>query len=82
MSLMDVFRALHVGSKRAWKPSQSGLLIFTQTILDILENFFTDKNYVFILTSRFTQGCLKNLFSVIRAKQAVRNPLQFKNHLK
>lgn len=81
-NIMDVFRTMHVGLKGAWKPSQTGLLISTQSILDIQEDFFTNKNYVFILTARFTQDCLENLFSVVRAKQAVPNALQFKTHLK
>lgn len=81
-NVIDVFGVMEVGEKRAWKPSQTGLLISTQSILDIQEDFFTNRNYAFILTSRFTQDCLENLFSVIRAKQAVPNALQFKNHLK
>ena len=34
------------------------------------------------MTSRFTQDCLENLFSLVRAKQVVPTALQFKNNLK
>lgn len=77
-SVMDVFRTMHVGPKGAWKPSQSALLISTKSMLDIQEDFLTNKNYVFILTSRFTQDCLENLFSVMRARQAVPNAFNSK----
>ncbi|MBY0580366.1 MAG: hypothetical protein K2P53_01595 [Rickettsiales bacterium] len=34
------------------------------------------------MTSRFTQDCLENLFSLVRAKQVIPTALQFKNNLK
>lgn len=73
---------LKVGSTMAWKPSQTGAMITTKSILDIQQIFFDDKGYSFLLTSRFTQDCLENLFSVLRSKQVIPNAMQVKNHLK
>lgn len=36
----------------------------------------------FVLTSRFTQDCVENLFSQIRIKHVTPNPLQFTQDLK
>ena len=41
-----------------------------------------DKGFKFLLTSRFTQDCLENLFCVLRSKNVVPNALQVKNNLK
>jgi hypothetical protein len=48
----------------------------------IYKRFLEEKGYLFILTSRFTQDCLENLFSTVRSKQLIPNALQFKNNLK
>ena len=38
--------------------------------------------YQFVLTARFTQDCVENLFSVVRLKKATPTPLEFKRTLK
>lgn len=40
------------------------------------------QNYIFLLTSRFTQDCLENLFGNLRSKQIIPNSVQFKDNLK
>lgn len=41
-----------------------------------------ERKYQYVLTARFTQDCLENLFSCIRVKQPTPNALQFKQNLK
>jgi len=40
------------------------------------------KKYKFLLTARFSQDCLENLFSCLRSIQPIPNALQFKTNLK
>lgn len=44
--------------------------------------FLNVKGYTFLLTSRFTQDCVENLFSQIRIRQKKPSALQFKMFLK
>jgi hypothetical protein len=79
---MELFRNMAIGYKKLWKPSQTGVLISTQSMLNVQANLLENKSYKFILTSRFSQNCLENLFSSLRAKQIVPNAVQVKNNLK
>lgn len=79
---IDIFKGLYVGESRMWKPSQTGAIISTTSILEIQNEFLNNKAYTFLLTSRFTQDCLENLFGCVRAKQVIPTALQFKNNLK
>lgn len=79
---MDLFLNMDVGYKRIWKPSQTGVLISTQSMLDLHSYLLEAKNYSFVLTSRFSQDCLENLFCILRSKQVVPNAVQVKNNLK
>lgn len=51
-------------------------------MLYLQDLFLNKKNFRFLLTSRFTQDCLENLFSCMRSIQSIPNALQFKNNLK
>lgn len=77
-----LFSNIEVGYKKLWKPSQSGVRISTQSMLEVQSYLLESKNYWFVLTSRFSQDCLENLFSVLRSKQIVPNAVQVKNNLK
>lgn len=77
-----LFSNIKVGYKRSWKPSQSGVRISTQSMLEVHSYLLESKKYQFVLTSRFSQDCLENLFSVLRSKQIVPNAVQVKNNLK
>ena len=79
---MDLFATMEVGYKKLWKPSQSGVLISTQSMLELQADLLEKKQYQFVLTSRFSQDCLENLFCVLRSKQLVPNAVQVKNNLK
>jgi hypothetical protein len=79
---MELIDSMEVGIKKIWKPCQTGILISTKSILNIQKYLIENQNYHFVLTSRFSQDCLENLFSVLRSKQIVPNALQVKNNLK
>ena len=49
-------------------PCQTGWLLDVKVLLDIIQNFWTDNGLSFLLTSRFNQDPLENLFSIIRGK--------------
>lgn len=61
---------------------QTGVLLSAQSILDLQELFLNKKNYKFLLTARFSQDCLENLFSCLRSIQPIPNALQLKMNLK
>jgi hypothetical protein len=54
------------GLSEAWKPWQKGILLSTRTILALHDELVQNGNYSFLLTCRFTQDALENLFSQIR----------------
>ncbi len=54
------------GTADAWKPWQKGILLSTRAILAMHEELVQNGNYSFLLTCRFTQDALENLFSQIR----------------
>lgn len=80
--ILELFSSMEVGHKKIWKPSQTGVLISTQSMLDLQEYLLNEKKYTFFLTSRVSQDCLENLFCVLRSKQLVPNAVQVKNNLK
>lgn len=54
----------------------------TNAILRLQRRLLVDSGYPVLYTSRFTQDCIENLFSIIRSKQRRPTPLQFKSHLR
>lgn len=79
--IIDIFLKLKIGTG-SFKPVQRGIMISTKSIIDLTEYLITYKNFKFVLTSRFTQDCIENLFSQIRQKNVIPDPLQFTNNLK
>ena len=69
-------------NKPVWKPIQTGVILSTTSMIHIQDLFLKQKNYKFLMTGRFTQDCLENLFSLVRAKQPIPTALQFKDNLK
>ena len=47
-----------------------------------MDYLINNREFKFVLTGRFTQDCLENLFSQLRQKNVIPNCLQFKNNLK
>lgn len=54
----------------------------TNAILRLQQTFFEKYGYETLFTSRFTQDCVENLFSVVRLKQKRPTPIQFRCHLR
>lgn len=79
---IQVFRSMSIGQKGYWKPVQFGLIMATKSILELQEYCLNESKYKYLLTGRFTQDCLENLFSLIRFKQPIPNPLLVKQNLK
>ena len=76
-SVINLFTGLKIGKKGGWKPVQTGVILATQSILDI-QNELLDRGHSFILTSRFSQDCLENLFSCVRLKNPIPSPIEFR----
>ena len=66
-SVIDIFTRFEVRGRRSgWKPIQTGVLISTKSILELHESLVCRGNFKYMLTSRFTQDSLENLFSQVR----------------
>ncbi|XP_018378089.1 PREDICTED: uncharacterized protein LOC108770853 [Trachymyrmex cornetzi] len=74
---MDIIQGITVGDTK-WKPFQSGLLLCTQTALDLQIEYLEKEKFHFLLLGRFTQDALENLFSVIRVRKSVPDAREFK----
>lgn len=78
---IQFFSLVNVGKKNQWKPFQSSVVISTTSFLEVSEYLLNERDFKFVLGSRFTQDCLENVFSVVRSKNEVPNCLQFKNNI-
>lgn len=73
---------LQIGRKREWKPLQTGVILSTTSIISLAGDLLDRGILEFLLTSRLTQGCIENLFSVVRSKNPVPTAREFKYALK
>ncbi|XP_065642239.1 uncharacterized protein LOC136073890 [Hydra vulgaris] len=83
--VIEIFNGLKIlgqTEKIRWKPIQSGVILSTTSVINLQNKFLLEKKFDFLMTSRFTQDCLENLFSLVRAKQVIPTALQFKNNMK
>lgn len=82
--VISVFKDLKVGSgeKANWKPSQTGVIMATTTLLHLQDVLLGNRGVHFFLTSRGSQDALENTFSVVRLKGALPTPKQVKHALK
>lgn len=80
-SVISVFKSIKIGDKGYWKPVQTGVVMSTTSVLELQEELLGSGHH-FLLTSRLTQDCLENLFSVVRMKNPIPSPLEFKFALK
>lgn len=78
--IINIFTRLKIGNQ--FKPVQRGIIISTKSIIELTATLITEKNFKFVLTSRFTQDSIENLFGQIRQKHVIPTPLQFSNDLK
>lgn len=79
--VIHIFNHLHIGNG-TFKPVQRGVMLSTQSILDLTEYLLSERNFKYVLTSRFTQDCVENLFSQIRSKNVIPDALQFMRDIK
>lgn len=71
---------MYVGhcDEKHWKPFQTGIILATQTALDIQEHYLNDKNFKYLMLGRLTQDALENLSSNVRSRNPVPNLKEFK----
>jgi len=79
--VINIFTDLKIGNG-GFKPVQRGIMISTQSVIDLTEYLITTRDFQYVLTSRFTQDCVENLFSLIRIKNVIPHSLQFTHNLK
>ena len=79
-SFQKMITSCAIGGKMDWKPVQTGIALSTSSLLGLAEDLL--KPTSFLMTSRFSQDCLENLFSSVRARNPVPTPLELKNALK
>lgn len=80
--VIEVISQIEVGILKTWKPFQTGIIISTKSAIELTKYLLDVEKFEFVLTGRFTQDCLENLFSVVRSKHVIPTALQFKNDLK
>ncbi|KAH7967434.1 hypothetical protein HPB49_024797 [Dermacentor silvarum] len=78
----ETIRRTNMGNTSQWKPSQAGFLIATAVIIRLQDVLLRSEGYQFFLTSRLLQGCLENLFLVIRLRKPVPSAYDMKCALK
>ncbi|KAK3883322.1 hypothetical protein Pcinc_012358 [Petrolisthes cinctipes] len=67
--------------KGQWKTVQTGVILATSSVLELYVELLS-MGHGYVLTSRFTQDCLENLFGCIRMKNPVPSCLEFRQALK
>lgn len=78
--VIKVFSGMKV--KGGWKPSQTGVIMVTSALLEIKDYLLEKKSYEFVLTGRFTQDIVENIFGLIRLIRSKPSPLEFKHRLR
>lgn len=78
---IEFMRCINFSNKSIWK-FQKGIILSTMSIIELFTYLIEKRNYNFVLTSRFTQDCVENLFLVLRLKNSTLNALQFKTNLR
>lgn len=79
---VEVFKDMKVGELNSWKPIQRGLILASTSILQLQQYLIKKEKFEFVLTSRFSQDCVENLFSAVRSVQKKPSAKSFKNILK
>ncbi|KAK3896285.1 hypothetical protein Pcinc_000029 [Petrolisthes cinctipes] len=79
-SAVWVFENIAIG-KGQWKPVQTGVILATLSVLELHVELLS-MGHGYVLTSRFTQDRLDNLFGCMRMKNPVPSCLEFRQALK
>uniref|UniRef100_A0A0K2TII2 Putative LOC100161707 [Acyrthosiphon pisum] n=1 Tax=Lepeophtheirus salmonis TaxID=72036 RepID=A0A0K2TII2_LEPSM len=78
---MEVICQCHVRKNGYWKTLKTGILLLATSILQLHKKLLNE-GFSFILTARFTQDALENLFSLIRYKSPTPTSLEVQNNLR
>lgn len=81
-SCIYLFENIKIGEYGGWKPCQTALIITTKSTIEIHKYLIEYFGYEFVMMGRFTQDCLENLFSSIRAASPKATAYSFKAALK
>ena len=81
---IQVFSKMKFTGKRpGWKPIQTGVLLSTKSLLDLFDVLVMKSSLKFLLTGRFTQDSLENLFSQLRGfGDSHPSPVQLRHNLR
>lgn len=77
-----LFKNIKIGEKGIWKPIQTGVILSTQTILNLQDFFLNTHNFKFLKTAPFSQDGLENIFGQMRLAQKVPTAVQCRHLLK
>ena len=80
--VIELFMNVKIGIKGAWKPIQTGVVTTTKSLLGLQDLLLNRKGVSFVMTSRFSQDALENLFSQVRFKNPTPSALEFKTNLR
>lgn len=78
--VVGIIRQLQVGNGQ-WKPWQTGIMLSTLSIMSLTGDLL-ETGIPFVLTGRFSQDCLENLFSTVRLRSPTPSAVEFRNTLK
>lgn len=81
-NFMEIVDNMEVGDQKVWKPTQTGALISTKSMIQVQNILLNQKNYNFLLTGRFSSNYLENLFNVLKAKKIKANVQNVEQNLK
>ena len=80
--IIYLFKEIKIGQKGHWKPIQTGVITTTTSILGVADLLLNKKGLSYVMTSRFSQDPLENLFSQVRLKQPIPSAKEFKSNLR
>ena len=80
--IIKLFLSIKIGSKGFWKPIQTGIITTTKSILGLQDLLLGKKGLLYVMTSRFSQDALENLFSQVRLKNPIPTAHEFKTNLR
>ena len=64
--MIELFHKINIGGK--WKIVQTSIITTTKSIIDLQNMLLSVHKFQFVLTARFSQDSLKNIFSQIRGR--------------
>lgn len=73
---------MKVGDLGIWKPIQTGIILSTKSAILLCKYLLEERNFEFVLLSRFSQDCLENIFSLVRMHQSLPSASAFKQNLR